>query len=86
VDAPLPPGPPAVPRAALLRLPFEIRLQIYYYCIPRKNVIDVRDPRFYIGWPYEEADRTLDLEDALDFEDDTLHLEGMTPSALRMMR
>lgn len=73
-SAPLkaPPHPPVSP-PDLLRLPFEIRLQIYRYCIPRKYVIEVNDPRF------EETHHTVDLEDALDFEDDkddTLGLEG----------
>ena len=70
--------PPPVSPTGLLRLPFEIRLQIYHYCIPRKYVIEVSDPRFYIRWPYEEKDHTVDLEDALDFEDDTLDLEDDT--------
>ena len=69
LQAPLP------PRESLLRLPFEIRLQIYHYCIPRKRVIEVSNPCFCIRWPYEEVDYTLDLEDAPDFEDDTLDLE-----------
>jgi hypothetical protein len=30
------PPPPRVPPVGLLRLPFEIRLQIYHYCIPRE--------------------------------------------------
>ncbi|KAH9204434.1 hypothetical protein DL95DRAFT_418272 [Leptodontidium sp. 2 PMI_412] len=69
---------PPVPRAGLLRLPFEIRLKIYYYCIPRRYVIEVSDPRFYTRWPFEEVDHTLDLEDASDFEDDTVDLEDET--------
>jgi hypothetical protein len=64
------PPPPRVPPAGLLRLPFEIRLQIFRYCIPRKHLIEVSSPRFYIGWPYEEVDHTLNLRDARDFEDD----------------
>lgn len=64
-----------IPPAGLLRLPFEIRLQIYHYCIPRKRVIEVSMPRFYSGWPYEEVDRTLDFERGPDFEDNTLELE-----------
>jgi hypothetical protein len=31
-------APPDPPPTGLLRLPFEIRLQIYHYCIPRKRV------------------------------------------------
>jgi hypothetical protein len=38
----------------------------------------VSDSRFYIGWPFEEVDHTLDLEDAPDFEDDTVDLEDET--------
>lgn len=33
--------PPEAPATGLLCLPFEIRLQIYYYCIPRKRIIEV---------------------------------------------
>lgn len=77
-----PPLSPVTP-AGLLRLPFEIRLQIYYYCIPRKRVIEVSWPRFYIGWPFEELGHTLNLEDdtpgfeedALDLEDDAVNLK-----------
>ncbi|PMD32978.1 hypothetical protein L207DRAFT_590050 [Hyaloscypha variabilis F] len=77
LSAPLkaPPPPPLSP-TSLLRLPFEIRLQIYHYYIPRKYAIEVSGTRFYIRWPFEEKDHTVDLEDALDFEDDTLGLEG----------
>jgi len=71
-------APPPVSPTGLLRLPLEIRLQIYYYCIPRKYVIEVSNPRFHIGWPYEEKDQTVDLEDALDFKDDILDLEDDT--------
>ena len=60
----------------LLGLPFEIRLQIFYYCIPRKHIIDKWGPRFYIGWPYEKKDHTVDLDNALDFKDDILGLKG----------
>jgi hypothetical protein len=37
--------------AGLLRLPFEIRPQIYHYCIPRKHIIDVSIPQFPYEWP-----------------------------------
>jgi hypothetical protein len=40
------------PPTGLLRLPFEIRLQIYYYCIPRNRVIEVSRPRFNTSWPF----------------------------------
>jgi hypothetical protein len=60
----------------LCRLPFEIRLQIYHYCIPRKYVIRVSSPRFYIQRLFQEKDYPVDLENVLDFEDDTLGLEG----------
>jgi hypothetical protein len=61
-------APPNAPPTSLLRLPFEIRLQIYHYCIPHKRVIEVSRSRFNTSWPF--VDRTLDFEDALDFEDD----------------
>lgn len=69
------PPPPLVSPRGLLRLPFEIRLQIYHYCIPQKYVIEVSNPRFYIRWPFEKKDHTIDLENALDFKDDTLDSE-----------
>jgi hypothetical protein len=84
LSAPLkaPPPPPLSP-TGLLRLPFEIRLQIYHYCIPRKYVIEVGNPCFYIRWPFKENDHTVDLalgleDDTLDLEDDTLELEDDT--------
>jgi hypothetical protein len=78
-SAPLkaPPPPPLSP-SSLLRLQFEVRLQIYHCCIPRKYVIEVSDPRFYIRWPFEEKNHTVDLKDALLFNDDTLDLEDDT--------
>jgi hypothetical protein len=39
-------APPDAPPTGLLRLPFEIRLQIYHYYIPRKRVIEVSRLRF----------------------------------------
>jgi hypothetical protein len=81
--------PPNAPPTSLLRLPFEIRLQIYHYCIPRKRerVIEVSRPRFNTSWPF---DRTLDFEDALDFEDDLdleddPHLEGEAVLEVRIL-
>ena len=49
----IPLKPCEAPENDLLRLPIEIRLEIYYYCIPRKHVVAVcgyrvRRPRFYI--------------------------------------
>lgn len=70
--------PPPVSPTGLLRLPFEIRLQIYHYCIPRKYVINVGDPRFYTQRSYEGKDHTVDFKDEMDFEDDTLDLEEDT--------
>lgn len=53
---PLPHGTPAE-----LPLPsIRIRLQIYHYCIPRKQVIEVSSPRFHTAWPF--VDRTLDFD------------------------
>jgi hypothetical protein len=37
---------PHIPLTGLLRLPFEIRSQIYRHCIPRKRVVDISWPRF----------------------------------------
>jgi hypothetical protein len=37
---------PKPPATGLLHLPIEIRLQIYYYCIPRKRIIEATNPRF----------------------------------------
>lgn len=90
LEAPSSPGSPPIPPASLPGLPFEIRLQIYRYCIPRKQVIEVSHPRFHIGWPYEEVDRSLDLEEAPDFEhgipgsEDSLHLDGTLGSAVTL--
>jgi hypothetical protein len=53
---------PRVTPTSLLDLPFEIRLQIYRYCIPRKRVIGVSYPRFPIEWPLKEEGNTLDFE------------------------
>jgi hypothetical protein len=50
-------APPDAPPTGLLHLPFEIRLQIYHYCIPRKRVIEVSRPRFNTSWPF--VDRTV---------------------------
>jgi hypothetical protein len=58
--------------AGLLRLPFELRLQIYHYCIPQKRVIDVHSPCFPIEWPYEQSDHTLDRRNSPNFSDDGL--------------
>jgi hypothetical protein len=38
----------------------------------------VSDPRFHIGWHYEEKDHTVDLEGALDFKDDIPDLKDDT--------
>jgi hypothetical protein len=63
---PLPRNKPA----GLLNIPFEIRLQIYHYCIPRKRIVEVTHPRFPVRWPFEEEG------DTLDFESGTLDLVG----------
>jgi len=68
--------PILVPPASLDCLPFEIRLKIYYYCIPTKQVIVVSYPRFYAGWIHDYVDHTLDFEDALNFEEDTAVLDS----------
>ncbi|KFX96662.1 hypothetical protein O988_05224 [Pseudogymnoascus sp. VKM F-3808] len=47
------------PPTGLLRLPFEIRLQIYGYCIPQKRVIEVIQP--YFDTSFEDC--TLEFED-----------------------
>jgi hypothetical protein len=73
--------PPEAPATGLVRLPIEIRLEIYYYCIPRKRVIEVSHPRLNTQWL--SADRTLDFEDVQDetdlgddpdLEDDVTHV------------
>jgi hypothetical protein len=50
----LPPKAPAP--TGLLRLPIEIRLQIYYHCIPRKRIIEVVHPRFVPQYPFDSED------------------------------
>ncbi|KAH8665980.1 hypothetical protein BGZ60DRAFT_432149 [Tricladium varicosporioides] len=47
------------PLTGLLRLPYEIRLRIYHYCIPRKRTIEVYSPHFYIPY-WEGADQHVD--------------------------
>ncbi|RDL37345.1 uncharacterized protein BP5553_04778 [Venustampulla echinocandica] len=76
-------APPNATATGLLRLPFEIRLQIYQHCIPQKRVISVSSPQFYIKWPCERSNHTVDLEntrissdDGSNSEDDTLSSEG----------
>ncbi|KAF9728615.1 hypothetical protein PMIN01_13443 [Paraphaeosphaeria minitans] len=59
--------PPETSLPGLLRLPIEIRLQIYYYCIPRKCIIDVANPRFNTQW--FSVDRILDFKAVLDDTD-----------------
>lgn len=59
--------PPEAPATGLLRLPMEIRLQIYSYCIPRKRIIAVTFPRFNTQYPF--LDRILDFNDVQDWAD-----------------
>jgi hypothetical protein len=56
--------PPETSVPGLLRLPIEIRLQIYYYCVPRKRIIDVANPRFNTQW--YSVDRILDFKAVRD--------------------
>ncbi|KAF2684428.1 hypothetical protein K458DRAFT_388897 [Lentithecium fluviatile CBS 122367] len=49
--------PPEAPPTGILRLPIEIRLEVYYYCIPRKQVID-----------FEDVQEEMDLESDHDLE------------------
>lgn len=72
----LPPKTPAP--TGLLRLPFEIRLQIYYHCIPRKRVIDVAHPHFIPQWPLDLEHRPQNpdhLEYVQDSEDDVERIQ-----------
>jgi len=59
--------PPIAPATGLLRLPFEIRLQIYHYCIPRKRVIEATNPGF--NTYYYSSNRILDFGDVQDRAD-----------------
>jgi hypothetical protein len=43
-------APLDAPPTSLLRLPFDIRLQIYHYCISCKRVIEASRPRFNTSW------------------------------------
>ena len=62
------------PTADLLRLPIEIRLEIHYYCIPRKHVVDVdaynvHEPRFHFERSF--SDNSSVSEDETDRESDS---------------
>ena len=59
--------PLKAPTTGLLRLPPEIRLQIYHYCIPRKRVIEASNPSF--NTHYYSPNRILDFEDVQDKAD-----------------
>lgn len=59
------------PTTGLLRLPFEIRLQIYGYFIPQKQVINVYVPCFSTHWAF--LNRVLNFEDVLDFQEDGIY-------------
>jgi hypothetical protein len=57
------------PLPGFLRLPFELRLQVYYYLIPTQQVIDVRFPGFRregffasIAHPLSETRRSFDVD------------------------
>lgn len=54
--------PSEAPATGLLSLPIEIRLEIYYYCIPRKRIIDVISP--CLNPQRSLLDSTLDFRDA----------------------
>ena len=56
---------PPLPRTkpiGLFDIPLETRLQIYNYCIPRKRIVEVSDPRFHVRWPAKEDDDTQEFE------------------------
>lgn len=69
--------PPESSVPSLLRLPIEIRLQIYYYCIPRKRIVEVANPRFNTQW--FSMDRTLGFK-AVRNDTDSENLFGDTDS------
>jgi hypothetical protein len=56
-------APPEARATGLIRLPMEIRLQIYYYCIPRQRVIPVMLPSGALQYGYE-----LDFGAAEDYK------------------
>ena len=62
--------------AGLLTIPAEIRLQIYYYCLPRRRIVVVSTPCFHISYPIgNEAD---DNPDGKKYEEViTLNEEGI---------
>jgi hypothetical protein len=62
-------APPKTPASCLLRLPFEIRLQIYHYCIPRKRLVEVGSPYFIHQWYSEDHASTFEE----DQDDDSEH-------------
>lgn len=71
--------PPEAPATGLVRLPIEIRLEIYYYCIPRKRIIEVIAPRFNTQWSlldrnvdFEDVQEETSLGDDPDLEDDVV--------------
>jgi hypothetical protein len=62
--------------AGLLCLPFEIRLQIYRYCIPQRNMINVSMPRFDLVRSFEGRDLFLDSEDTTSSQGASLDVEN----------
>lgn len=68
-------APSEAPATGLLRLPFEIRLQIYHHCIPRKRLVDVSNPYFSPERP--SVDSTSTVEDG-DSEYDAVYSQDCT--------
>jgi hypothetical protein len=71
--------PPEAPATGLLRLPAEIRLQIYHHCIPRKRIIEVNRPRFDPQWLFmddghDQTEREFNQD--LEEDDDVYDFEG----------
>lgn len=68
--------PPEVPCPGLLRLPLELRLQIYQYCIPQKRIVDAVYPCFRYESPFVDRSEVSDeIQDKMWIEHDA-DLEG----------
>lgn len=63
----------APPASSLLRLPIELRLQIYHYCIPRGSIIEVACSCYFFQQPSETHLYDRDSEAVIAYDVD---LEG----------
>jgi hypothetical protein len=80
------PSLPLVMAPGLLRLPFELRLQIYYYCIPRKKIVEaLKESCFHTFWFRSEDGSTPiwapSLGHSLELEEDTPSSVAFNPSS-----